>query len=340
MGETTAISWCNHTFNPWIGCQKVSPACDGCFAWAQQDLRYHRVKWGGPGAGAGTRALTSEANWRQPHRWNRRAAAEGTTPFVFGGSLMDPFDKHVPAIWLRRYFHEVIRPTPNLVWLLLTKRPELIIERAADAGGLPPNVALGTTAEDQTRWDHNIGHLIAAKVELSPVFAFASCEPLLGPIWARRAKMPRELRRRLFLDVDAPVFDPLLPHADRRLRLDWIITGGETDQGGHKARPSHPDWFRALRDACAETGTAYHHKQNGEWAVASAENGHHDSCMVSNDAVWVHADGVVTKPSWMRDDIPNEEARNPVGMFRMGKARSGRLLDGVLHDARPEVRAA
>lgn len=336
MGETTAISWCDHTFNPWIGCAKVSPACDGCYAEALMDTRYGRAEWGGPGKGAGTRARTSPGYWRQPVRWNKAAAASGARPFVFCASLADVFDNEAPPAW-RQDLLELVAATPALVWLLLTKRPQNIVDMVDDAGGLPPNVALGATAEDQQRWDLNVGHLIAAKFALSPVFAFVSCEPLLGSIDPRRAKMPRALRKRVFLPPDVPVFDPLLPITDRRMRVDWIITGGETDQGSHKARPSHPAWFGEFRDACAATGTPYHHKHNGEWAIASEANGHFNHIMTESDAVWVHADGVVTSPSWMREDVPSDQARDPVAMFRAGRARAGRTLDGEIHDARPEI---
>lgn len=339
MGETTAISWCDHTFNPWIGCMKVSPACDGCYAEAMMDKRYGRVQWGAPGQGAGTRVRTSAGYWRQPHRWNKWLEADGQRRFVFCSSLADVFDNQIPAQWRADLF-ETIRATPNLVWLLLTKRPQLIVDMCDDAGGLPPNAALGTTAEDQKRWDTNIGELVNAKAVTGALFSFASCEPLLGPINPRRAVVTRSMMRHFTWYASRhEFFDPIHPRQDPRFRLDWIITGGETDQGGHKARPSHPTWFTAFRDACADTGTPYHHKQNGEWAVASEENGHFDHSMDRNGAVWVHRDGVVTSPSWMRDDVPIEKAREPIAMFRAGKARAGRLLDGVLHDERPRISA-
>lgn len=339
MGEKTAISWCDHTFNPWIGCMKVSPACDGCYAENLMATRYKRVQWGAPGQGAGTRERTSAGNWSKPRAWDRKAAAAGTRPFVFCASLADVFDNQVDEAWRIDLFN-LIAATPHLVWLLLTKRPQNIVWMAEEAGGLPPNVALGTTAEDQERWDLCIPELAAAKAATGALFTFASCEPLLRPIDPTRARITNRLRRAVpyFGMSGHEFFDPIHPRQDPRIRLDWIITGGETDQGKHRARPSHPKWFRDIRDACERTGTPYHHKQNGEWAVASAENGHHDSCMTTNDAVWVHADGVITKPSWMREDIPNDEAREPVGMFRMGAAKSGRLLDGVLYDARPAIR--
>ncbi|TIT43730.1 MAG: phage Gp37/Gp68 family protein [Mesorhizobium sp.] len=296
MGEVTAISWCDHTFNPWIGCMKVSSACDGCYAEALMDKRYGRVEWGAPGHGAGTRVRTSAGNWHQPIRWNKRAIAAGTRPFVFCASLADVFDNQVPLEWRRQLF-DLICNTPHLVWLLLTKRPQMIEDLAMKAGGLPFNAAIGATVEDQERADKNIPALRAATIALNPAFAFLSCEPLLGPIE--------------------------LPDGHH---LDWVITGGETDQGGHRARPTHPAWFRSLRDQCVASGIAYHHKQNGEWARHKfASNG----SLKGEIVVWPNA----------RTDVHNaNDGGGPgVDMDKVGKRHTGRLLDGIEHNARPEV---
>ncbi|MCD1645300.1 phage Gp37/Gp68 family protein [Aurantimonas coralicida] len=294
MAENTKISWCDFTHNHWIGCLKVSPACDGCYAEAMMDKRYGRVQWGAPGKGAGTRSLTSEANRRKPLSWNRRAAKAGTRPFVFCSSLADVFDNHVPEEWRRDLF-DLIRSTPNLVWLLLTKRPQNIVKMAEACGGLPANAAIGATCEDQERTDKNVPPLLDAKAKLKPAFAFLSCEPLLGPIDLMTVKRwsPLGSMSALPCEIDG-------------VYLDWIITGGETDQGGHKARPSHPDWFRSLRDQCEAAGVPFHHKQNGEWV-----------------------EGEPSSP-WRLLDTP---------MQKIGKARSGRTLDGVTHDAFPAVLA-
>jgi protein gp37 len=287
MGETTNISWCDHTHNHWIGCMKVSPACDGCYAEAMMDLRYGRVEWGAPGKGVGTRSLTSEANRRKPLLWNKKAAEAGTRPFVFCSSLADVFDNAVPTAWRTDLF-ELIYATPRLVWLLLTKRPQNIVRMygAAFDRPWPRNAAIGTTVEDQKRADANIPALINAKVELSPAFAFLSCEPLLGPI-------------NLDEVIPSPVMWSPIHGVDHT--LDWIITGGETDQGSHKARPPDPRWFRSLRDQAAAAGIPFHHKQNGEF-------------------------------------IPDDPGARHTAMCHVGKKAAGRLLDGVLHDARPAVR--
>lgn len=316
MAETT-ISWTHtvapdgrlvpgYTFNPWIGCTKVSPACDGCYAENLMDTRYHRVTWGGPGKGIGDRKRTSHGYWNQPRRWHRIAADDRTRPFVFCASLADVFDNQVPAEWRRDLF-DLIRATPRLVWMLLTKRPQNIIRLGEAAGGLPRNVALGTTCEDEARWDSNVPALIAAKWELQPLFAFVSAEPLLGPIRARSAPIPDVLRP--YFGRMHTHFDPLHPNQPGFARIDQIITGGETDQGKHRARPSNPQWFRDLRDDCAETGTAFHHKQNGEWVSVSEVEGEGE----------------------------HFQFRDGRSVRRIGARLSGRTIDRVEHSAHPEV---
>src|ERR1700735_5340569 len=104
MGEKTNISWCDSTWNPWIGCQKVSAGCDNFYAETLMDKRYHRVQWGPPGE----RKRTSEANWKLPLRWARKAreaqedfetgmlTLRPHRPRVFCSSLADVFDNKAP----------------------------------------------------------------------------------------------------------------------------------------------------------------------------------------------------------------------------------------------------
>ncbi|HEX2101956.1 MAG TPA: phage Gp37/Gp68 family protein [Candidatus Synoicihabitans sp.] len=208
MGQNSHIEWCDHTFNPWIGCTKVSPGCANCYAETLMDTRYGRVKWG---KGA-PRRRTSLSNWKQPLKWDRDAAAEfiangerwaaladGSTPpapprpRVFCASLADCLDDEVPIEWLADLL-DLIRRTPNLDWLLLTKRPQNWRGRISAvrdsapalrdycdlwlAGMGPANVWIGTTVEDQVRADERIPHLLAIPARVR----FLSCEPLLGPV--------------------------------------------------------------------------------------------------------------------------------------------------------------
>lgn len=224
MGEATKIEWCDATFNPWVGCSKVGPGCDGCYAEAMMDHRYGRARWG---AGE-PRVRTSAANWRKPVQWNRDASGrDDGRPFVFCASLADVFDNEVDPLWRSDLF-ALIDATPNLVWLLLTKRIGNVMKMVAK---LPSNAGIGATMVTQEEYDRDRMKLADVKAALSPAFTFGSFEPLLGPI---------------ILDKNAP---------------DWIIVGGETDQGQHKARYADPDWFRSIRDQSKRFGRAFFMKQ-------------------------------------------------------------------------------
>src|ERR1700742_1244127 len=149
MGEITGIEWTDHTFNPWIGCQKVSPGCDNCYAEAMMDKRYGKVQWGPHGE----RKRTSEANGRKPLQWNKAAKAAGKRPRVFCASLADVFDNQVDQSWRIDLF-ALIRECKKLDWLVLTKRPENMEKMLpSDWREGYSNVWLGTTAEDQVRFD-------------------------------------------------------------------------------------------------------------------------------------------------------------------------------------------
>lgn len=229
MAENSKIEWTDHTFNPWIGCTKVSPACDGCYAENLMANRYGRVQWG---AGE-DRQRTSVANWRKPIAWDKQAKQLGTRPYVFCASLADVFDNEVEEKWRDDLF-ALIEATPNLVWLLLTKRIGNVRKMTDPERGcrlLPRNAAVGATIANQEEYDRDRMKLWEVKETREPLFTFGSFEPLLG---------------RIVLDKYAP---------------DWVITGGETDQGPHKARDTDPDNFRYLRDQSAALGRAFFMKQ-------------------------------------------------------------------------------
>lgn len=220
MAENSKIEWCDHTFNPWMGCTKVSPACDNCYAEDMMDRRYGRVSWGQ----GNPRVRTAPANWRKPLKWNR----ETPGAFVFCSSLADVFDNEVDPYWRTELFW-LICETPNLVWLLLTKRIGNVL-RWCEGFPLPPNVAIGATMANQEEYDRDSGKLDAVRSIARPLFTFGSFEPLLGPIE---------------LDLRAP---------------DWIIVGGES---GPNARPMDLDWARSLKRQSAELGRIFNFKQVG-----------------------------------------------------------------------------
>lgn len=329
MAEHTLISWARHTFNPWIGCTKVSNgergACENCYA----EIWGHRfgVDWG-PGK---ARRRTTDAYWRQPLAWDRAAAKAGERPFVFCASLADILDNEVPIYWLADVI-DLARRTPNLIWLFLTKRAPLIVKRIREAleilglARLPKNIAFGISVVTQEEVDRDMPHLLEAKVALDPAFVFVSMEPLMEAVDIHRWVRPVLDRQAAGLDED-PLAATLLQQAleegnagaPLRPRLDWVITGGES--GAH-ARPSHPEWFRRLRDQCIAAGVPFHHKQNGEWRWAPER---------------AHFKDLMTEP-WRRVDSGMPGVR-PAFMVREGKKHTGRKLDGRTWDELPKVAA-
>jgi protein gp37 len=192
------------------------------------DHRYHRVKWGV----AEPRLLTSEANWKKPVTWNRKAATTGKRIKVFCASLADVFDVGAPQEWRERLWR-LIADTPNLDWLLLTKRPENFMFLPWAADGLPfPNVWLGVSAENEIEARTRIPLLRAWNAAIK----FVSAEPLLG-------------------DISMVDFSG----------IDWIIPGGESGNG---ARPMQTEWVRSLIRAAERAGAQIWVKQMGElWAT-------------------------------------------------------------------------
>jgi protein gp37 len=239
MAETTEISWAHSTFNPWIGCTKVSPGCDHCYAERDMAIRRGRVEWG---AGA-ARSRTSEAYWKQPLTWDRKAKASGQPWRVFCASLADVFDNEVPDQW-RADLWALIAATPNLTWMLLTKRIGNVTYP------MPHNVWLGITVVNQEEAQRDIPKLLRADAGLR----WLSCEPLLGP-----------------LDLE-PFFDRGAAADNGRREfdvVDWVIVGGES---GPHARPMYEAWSRSIRDQCANYGVPFHFKQWG--GVRPKDGGH------------------------------------------------------------------
>jgi len=178
------------------------------------------------------RRFFSDPHWNHPIKWNQEAIREGKRRRVFCASMADVFeDRRDLDPWRERLWH-LIGETLQLDWLLLTKRPERIGDLVPWRMEWPPNVWLGTTAEDQHWAERRIPHL----TKHPAMVRFVSCEPLLGA-----------------LDLSAWT---------RSGSLHWVIAGGESSS---KARPMNPVWAQTLRDQCARDGIAFHFKQWGHW---------------------------------------------------------------------------
>ncbi|WP_241301099.1 phage Gp37/Gp68 family protein [Burkholderia cenocepacia] len=323
MSENSKIEWTDHTFNPFIGCTKVSPGCDHCYAEHLMDTRLHKVVWGAHGG----RVRTSAVTWREPIRWNERHAeffaAHGRRQRVFCASLADVFDNAVHPMWRADLF-ELIKRTPNLDWLLLTKRignaQEMIqasVECLMDADrDWPwPNVWLGATIVNQAEADRDIPKLLAVPARVR----FLSMEPLLGPV--DLTSIPwGGLRVSSLQGWSSP------EHG-----LHWVIVGGESGPG---ARPMHPDWARDLRDQCAAAGVPFLFKQWGEWAPG--ENCGGPPTRTERVADWFGDEwSFSTMTPGEHDGLSYDDEPT---VYRVGKKTAGRHLDGRTYDEFPEAR--
>lgn len=295
MSENSKIEWCDHTFNPWIGCTKVSPGCAHCYA--ELSTRARVLRAGGQETwGKGAQRSRTTSTWGDPVKWNRDAEffsqctrcnhrsvmVDSCThcgcdivqsrPRVFCASLADWLDDEVPIEWLADLL-DLIRRTPHLDWLLLTKRPEnwkirigLAARHVRENGGdmgmfcawghgsAPENIWIGTTVEDQERAESRIPHLLSIPAKVR----FLSCEPLLGPVditdFLWKSGCEPHCGDRCSKDADCPL-EPREGH--------WVIAGGES---GSHARPMQPDWARELRDQCQAAKVPFLFKQWGEHA--------------------------------------------------------------------------
>ncbi len=391
MGVNTKIEWADNTFNPWIGCTKVSAGCKFCYAEKDMDQRRKRVTWGING----TRSVTSYQYWRKVLSWEREAKETGVKKRVFCASLADVFedwDGHVidskgePLYWnnrqhdrgsdyaalkseiafgdcdsiptfshyplkrltdetssqefmqyqdwlplsldmIREHLFHLIEATPNLIWLLLTKRPENINRMVPERwhlNGFPSNVWIGTSVEDQEQALKRIPHL----VKVPAVIKFLSCEPLLGPVnitnrdLKNAYSVPTRYDEMNGKKVGIEWTDP----GEDYIGIDWVIAGGES---GPEARVPHPDWFRSLRDQCTKSNTSFLFKQWGEWAPPAEGQEYDTSKGRAGKAFLVsHDDGTV---HCFKDTAGN----NPHVMLHVGKKNAGRDLDGKQYDQIP-----
>ncbi len=342
MGENTKIEWAHHTFNPWYGCQKVSPACDHCYAegWAK---RSGLVEWG-PGT---ERRRSSHANWRKPLAWNAEAERLGVRYRVFCASLADWLDNAVPIAWPADLL-SLIRDTPNLDWLMPTKRignfcfrleqardyiqenwPAIDasplcqwIDNWLDGSDVPEHVFLGITVCDQEEANRDIHKLLAAPAAKR----FLSIEPLLGPVDLRNIEHPNyNIAVDALGGVDSRGDGGLTNDIQPGPVIDWVIVGGES---GPHARPMHPEWVRSLRDQCVETGVPFFFKQWGEWV--DCDNGPaEDSAYAGRADCWAHIEGGHHGGEMGVDFFYT------CPMYRVGKKAAGRLLDGIEHNGYP-----
>lgn len=404
MGETTRIEWATATWNPVIGCQKVSQACTHCYAETYATQRLQR-----PELWRGDRHVTSASTWALPERVDRAAGRTGVRARLFVASLSDVFEDHLVWSGAGPEHVQIVRDRMELAYaswgdgtgqgsvrdialrklerlghtdvLLLTKRPEnvlrLVPRHWLDAW--PRHVWVGTTVEDQATADERIPHLLRIPARVR----FLSCEPLLGPVdlapWLggpvhidqlirtcghfdgaspvnngygcrHPAQEEREDGHGKCYPFSCPVATSLYPDEEpedaailarhghvgeggedwlfESPGIQWVIAGGES---GPHARPSHPAWFRSLRNQCIAAGVPFLFKQWGEWATANGGPGG-DLDLPPGETLAGRAGGFFDySDRWNAGDFnPGRQS-----MARLGKRRAGRVLDGRTWDEIP-----
>lgn len=315
MSAITGIEYVKRTFNPWSGCSHVGPGCDHCYA-ERIGRRFKKMKWG---AGE-PRIMASERTWAEPHAWNRLAGKKGIRERVLCASMSDVFDREAPE-GARERLWETIKATPNLDWLIPTKRignaPEML---PADWGAGYPNVMGMPTICNQMEADRDLPKFLS-----QPWAAYGvSHEPALGGVDFNG-----------FLKCDAYCLNGTddgrwhctmcgknLDEENRHNHraLDQIVMGGESGPG---ARPMHPDWPRSVRDQCLKAGVPFFFKQWGAWLHESQD----------------YQRGAIISQAHYGAGNRNKIHHWPDSTISVpcGKKKAGRLLYGQTHDEFPEV---
>ncbi|WP_130472724.1 DUF5131 family protein [Candidatus Magnetaquicoccus inordinatus] len=235
MGKDSKIEWTHHTFNPWWGCARASTGCANCYAeiWAK---RVGAHLWGKEAP----RRFFGDNHWRNPMKWQANAEQQQQRQRVFCASMADVFEARSDLDPWRARLWTLIEQTPDLDWLLVSKRPEEITNMVPWGNNWPNNLWLGTTVETQDWAEKRLEAILSAPARIH----FVSCEPLLGP-----------------LDLK-----PWLGTG----QIDWVIVGGES---GAKARPMEPAWAEDLYQQCLDKNTFFFFKQWGTFGADGIKRG-------------------------------------------------------------------
>ena len=234
MAENSKIAWCDHTWNPWQGCKKISAGCMNCYMYRQKK-RF--------GQNPQQINISVPATFEKPLSWKEPAR-------VFTCSWSDFFipeaDEWRNAAWI------VMEMTPHLTYLILTKRPENIKKRLP-VGWPLRNVWLGITAENQEMADQRIPILM----EIPSAKKFVSIEPMLEQIDLTKIKKQNNLKINYLYKIRDKRkkfdFSNVESHS-----IDWVICGGES---GPNNRPVEIEWIEKLKHDCKEFDVPFFLKQ-------------------------------------------------------------------------------
>lgn len=330
MAAHSAIEWTDATVNFWEGCTRVGPGCDFCYA-AERDRRFYHGEHWGPGAPRrwvkGAMALIARLQ-READDFER---ACGRRRRVFINSLADFLDNEVDSAW-RLTACTAMDAADRLDLQLVTKRIGNLIALTPShwLEDWPRHVGLMITVCNQTEADRDIPKLLAAKARFNIPWVGLSCEPLLGPVdlapFLSRAPVSATSGNG---KADRPPTAHPSPCGGiaRGASLNWVIAGGESGPG---ARPSHPDWFRSLRDECAAAGVPFFFKQWGEWSP-SADHDPKTCRYAPKEPAVLHVSGSREHDSAEAFGLIAEKQPGWAAMCRVGKTAAGAALDGNLH---------
>jgi protein gp37 len=369
MGKDTAISWAMHTHNEWIGCEEAGPECDHCYA-RTWNHRFKLATWGQ----GGRRHLTSESTRRKPLRWDRAAKEVGEIHVVFSASLSDWADTTVPREWVYGLFR-TIRSTPNLFWMLLTKRPKVAHQWLTDDAwwigcfgedwqtakpDVLSRIAVGTsvgtvkTAQARLPWLWRLQDVAGVFISMAPLLEKVDLTHI------RHKDHTLDMLRGTWTDGAGVTHIAANENSPYTGKKPFVIVEGESGTEEAGVRPVsklHPDLVRYVRDQCAETGTDFHFKQWGEYVVPEDDA---PSCRICG-CTWNNAcqpDSTGFTCSWVTPqdqtpvstslgplcsrcvgqpdrDMPYPVGTRPVRYVRVGTKASGRLLDGIEHVPAP-----
>ena len=320
----TKIKWADETWNPIVGCSKISEGCENCYA----EKMARRQSFLRPGCEYDK--VLQNCVWPS---WNGKTALVGSAlkkkfpgkgKRIFVCSMGDLFHPDVLHGWIDLVMN-IIDENPQHTFIALTKRPIFMAEYFIKYTFPPKNLWLGVTAENQKQAKRRIPVLL----QIPATKRFVSIEPMLSGVDIER-----------FLDCSPEQAESHLARYGFSPRpLDWVICGGES---GPKARPMHPDWVRSLRDQCKTAGVPFFFKQWGEWGLSSPlKNGKFDysqSHTLANDGTLyksydlAYPDGARRSEALSKD----HERANLNLVFRVGKKKAGKMLDGQEYIEVPE----
>lgn len=265
MGQNSGITWTDHTFNPWWGCEKVSAGCKNCYAETFASGRMGLPIWGAQAP----RRLFGEKHWGEPLKWDRAAEKAGTRARVFCASMADVFETYEGpsaerVTEARERLWALIEATPWLDWLLLTKRPQNIYGMLSHRWGIasfPKNLWLGCTVENQEEANRRLPLLL----DINCAVRFVSYEPALEQVDFTKIKLDEwcahcESHETLNALTHGSVGCKCASEATTFTQLSWVIVGGESGNG---ARPFNPAWALSTVEQCQAHGVPVFVKQMG-----------------------------------------------------------------------------